>query len=92
MNLFKLINLLPEAVQKGKAVSNPEAWKKGQVTSNALAAFLTAVLGVSQALGYEIPLSAEQLNYVAGGLLSTYGLYNVVATVVTTEKVGVTKN
>ena len=92
MNIFKLINLLPEVVQKGKAVSNPEAWKKGQVTSNALAAFLVALLGAAQAFGYDIPLSAEQINYISGGLLSVYGMYNVVATVVTTEKIGVKKD
>lgn len=92
MDLFKIMNLLPEVMQKGKAVSNPEAWKNGQVTSNAIAAFLTLVLGVSQAFGYDIPLSAEQINYVAGGLISVYGLYNVVATVATTEKVGIKKD
>lgn len=89
MNLFKLINLLPEVMQRGKAVANPEAWKKGQITSGILAAFLTALLGLSRALGYDIPLTDEQITYLASGALSMYGMYNVVATVVSTDKVGV---
>lgn len=92
MNIFKLVNLLPKAMQEGEKVSNPEAWKKGQITAGILAGFLTTLLGVANAFGYEIPITSEQINYIAGGLLSSYGMYNIIATVVSTEKIGFKSN
>lgn len=88
MNIFKLVNLLPDVLKKGQVVANPELWKKGQITSGVLTTFLTAVLALAKVFGYDIPLTDEQIAYIASGILSTYGMYNIVATVASTDKVG----
>ena len=89
MNVFKLINLLPDVMKKGQVVANPELWKKGQITSGILVSFLTALLGLAKVFGYDIPLTDDQIAYIASGILSTYGMYNIVATTVSSEKVGI---
>lgn len=89
MNIFKLINLLPDVMKKGEVVANPERWKKGQITSGILVSFLTALLGLAKVFGYDIPLTDDQIAYIASGILSTYGMYNIVATTVSSDKVGI---
>lgn len=71
--------------QKGQAVANPEAWKKGQIGVTVLAPFLLAITESARALGYDIPLTTEQAVAIAGGVIA---VVNVVLTVTTTEKVG----
>jgi hypothetical protein len=71
--------------QKGKMVADPVKWKTRQITSNALAAVLIALVQTSEAFGYEIPVTGEAIDAIAVGL---FALVNVVFTIVTTEKVG----
>lgn len=69
----------------GEVVANPGAWKRGQVTSNAVAALLVALVYAAEAFGYEIPLTGEAIDAIAVGL---FAMVNVVFTVVSTDKVG----
>lgn len=71
--------------QKGQAVANPEAWKKGQIGVTVLAPFLLAITESARALGYDIPLTTEQAVAIAGGIIA---VVNVVLTITTTDKVG----
>lgn len=72
----------------GEMVANPTAWKKKQVTSGILAAFLSAVVALIKALGYDIPLTDDQLLQIGGAVIAVLGLFNGVATVVSTDKLG----
>lgn len=77
-----------DVFQKGKVIANPEAWKKGQVTTGILATFLTALFGFIQLVGYDIPFTDDQVNTIAGWLYGGYGVFNIVATVVSSDKIG----
>lgn len=87
MNIFAGFTAL-DVLKQGKVVANPEAWKKGQVTAGFLAAFLTAAFGFVRAIGYEIPVTDDQIGVIAGWIYGGYGVYNVVATVVSSDKIG----
>lgn len=69
----------------GESVANPARWKKGQVTVNAIAAFLFAFGELSKAFGYELPASPEQIGGLSVGILA---LGNILLTVTTSEKIG----
>lgn len=69
----------------GEVVANPGAWKSGQITSNAVAALLVALVYAAEAFGYEVLVTGESLDAIAVGL---FALVNVVCTVVSTDKVG----
>jgi hypothetical protein len=69
----------------GEVVANPAAWKKGQITSNMVAALLLALVYAAEAFGYDIPVTGEAIDAIAVGL---FALVNLVFTVVSTDKVG----
>jgi hypothetical protein len=74
-----------KALQAGHEVVNPENWKNGQIIVNALASLLTIGFSFSptlSSLGEEVPKN------VAEGIFAVVGLVNVVATVVSSKKVG----
>lgn len=92
MNIFKLANLLPEVMQKGKVVANPEAWKSKQITAGMIAALISSLVALSKAFGYEIPLTETEINDIAIWILGGYGMYNIAATIASSDKVGVKSN
>ena len=71
--------------RRGNEVANPEAWKTGQVSINAVAGLLVAVVSVSDAFGFRIPITDDQLVAVAGGV---FAAVNVVLTVITSARIG----
>lgn len=77
------------AMRKGRQLANVETWKNRTVAVNALGALLAAVLGIASALGYPIPLDAEQIDALAVVLVTVVGLFNGWSTLVTSTKVGV---
>lgn len=74
--------------QAGQMVSNPAAWKTGQMTAGLIAAFLGAALAIAKAFGYDIPLSDGDLVQIGGVVLTIFGLFNGAVTVTTTDKIG----
>lgn len=86
---IKALSILPQVFQEGKMVANPEAWKKRQITASLLAGFLASVIGIASAFGYQlVGVSDEQLLAVASGLIAAFGVFNPIATVVSTDKIG----
>lgn len=69
--------------QKGKAVANPATWRAYGVAVQALVALFAAVLGLLRANGYDLPVSDEALQYLAGGIVSLWfggvGVYRVIS-------------
>jgi len=74
----------------GQSVANPEAWKKGQITTNALVGFIWAIFEVSVAYGYQIPLSVDQ-DIVNGSAVAILAVSNWVFTIVSSDKIGIGK-
>lgn len=85
----KTVIRLPEVFQEGKMVANPEAWKKGQITASLLAGFFASIIAIADLFGYQLAgVSQEQLLTVAGGIITAFGIFHPVATVVSTDKIG----
>ena len=68
--------------KKGKAVANPETWKSYGMAVQMLAGLLVAVVGLLRANGYELPISDETLQQLAGGVAGLWfgglGVYRVI--------------
>lgn len=71
--------------RKGEEVTNPEAWKLGQITATAIIAFLAAAVQAAASFGLEVPVDENQLTAIAGGVLA---VGNVVLTLVTSKRAG----
>lgn len=80
----KLANLW-RVFKLGEAVANPAAWKTGQIQANAVTALLVALVALAKSFGYDLPITDEQLDGVAVGLLA---VVNIVFTVTTSKTVG----
>lgn len=89
MSKLKAIFTIPEVLKQGKVVANPEAWKSGQITVSYLAGFLGILLSATQLFGLDLPVSDEQLTLIAGGILAAFGMFNPVATVASSDKIGI---
>jgi len=72
----------------GSSISNPELWKKRQITATVLAGLVLAVVNLAATFGYSIPIDSETASIIAGGILA---LVNVVLTLITSDKVGITE-
>jgi len=79
--IFNLFN-------KGSIVSDPVAWKTGQITVGVLTSLLASVILLLKVFGYELPISPEQETAIATVVIFLVGLFQPVATVVSSEKVG----
>lgn len=68
--------------QRGKAVADPAAWRRYAVAVQALVAFFGAVIGLLRANGYDLPITDETLQYLAGGVAGLWfggvGVYRVI--------------
>lgn len=92
MSKFNAIFSIPEVLKQGKIVANPEAWKSGQITASFLAGFIGLLLSAVQLFGLDLPITQDQLLAISGGILAAFGLLNPVATVASSDKVGIKSN
>ena len=80
MDLFK----------KGKRLAHPEPWKNTQAAAGLL---VPVIAGLLTLVGGDIDVSTEQVeqgsNFIALIGVGAYGLFNVVVTIITTNKIGV---
>ena len=72
-------------MQAGKAVDDPKAWKLHQVSANAVAAFLFALVQLAKVMGYDFGVDMQTCADIAIGILA---IANVGLTVATTDKLG----
>lgn len=89
MNENKIKSVL-NLFNHGQSVSNPTAWKNGQITINAIAGFIWAISGVTNAYGYELPINLDQ-DIVNGASIAILSIANWVFTIVSSDKVGFNK-
>ena len=66
--MFEVPRAAWSVFQKGKAVANPDAWKSHAVVVQMLVGLMAAVIGLLRANGYDLPISDETLQYLAGGI------------------------
>lgn len=71
--------------RKGDAVSNPTAWKTGQVTATMLGALVLAVINLAKNFGYDLPIDSEGANAIGAAVLI---VVNSVLTITTSKSVG----
>lgn len=71
--------------RKGECVSNPAAWKTGQVSVTALGAVIMAAVHALAVFGHPLPIDEGSAVAIAGGVIA---VVNVVLTFTTTDKIG----
>ena len=80
--MFEVTKAALAVFQKGKAVANPEAWRSSAMTVQVLVGLLAAVLGLLRVNGYDLQVSDETLQYLAGGVAGLWfggiGVYRVI--------------
>src|SRR3546814_16409186 len=78
---------------RGRAVANPAAWKSHAMAVQLLVGLFTAVIGLLRANGYDLPISDETLQYLAGGIAGLwfggFGVYRDRKSVVEGKSVSV---
>lgn len=83
-----LIGDIIQAFRKGQEVANPETWKNAQVAVNALSALFAALFAVAHGFGLDVPITQMQVDALASGVVAAVSVFNAVATVVSTKKIG----
>lgn len=84
-----IVTDLITAMRMGKELKNKEVYKNLQTLTNILAAVLAFAVSAIKLLGYEIPITDEQVVMVAGGLASLAFVGNSVITLATSKSVGI---
>ena len=79
--------------QAGKRVGNPGTWKKRQIGVDAVHGLLwAAATAWAVTTGQEVPVTGEALDGISLALVTAVPalveLYNIVSTIITTNKVG----
>lgn len=95
MSILKKSKSAWSVMQKGKKVADPVAWKKGQISVDALSGFFWALLAAAAAFfgsDLENILSAEDVNTAAVAVIAVVGglirLFSIYSTIVSTDKLG----
>lgn len=92
-NKVKAVFSIPDILRQGKMVSNPEAWKTGQITSSIIAGLLASLVGLGKLFGYDLPVSDDQLLTIGSGVMAVYGVfYHPLATIASSDKIGFKEN
>jgi len=77
-----------QALQAGRELANAETWKDAQQLANSLTALGVAAVGIATVAGVQIPLTPEQVTALVNGFLVVLGLFNWVATAVSSKRAG----
>ena len=85
MRIITRIKVAHRLMQKGRSLSDPEKWKKRQITATMLTGAIWAAIQAAEAFGYAIPVDEQTVDSVAIGILA---IVNWVLTLSTSEKVG----
>lgn len=84
--MFEKLKALWAVMQAGKSVDDPKAWRTHQVSANAIAAFLFALVSLAKAMGYDLGIDMQTCADIAVGVLA---ITNVGLTVATSHHLGV---
>lgn len=80
--MFEVPKAAFDVFRKGKAVADPAAWKSYAMAAQLLVGLFTAVIGLLRANGYDLPITDETLQQLAGGIAGLWfggiGVYRVI--------------
>ena len=76
-----------EALHEGHSLGNVESWKNRQ---SAMSSVIT-ILGILLAFKPDLPISGEQLDSIAGGIVTAGSIFVLYLTPATSKKVGFKK-
>jgi hypothetical protein len=85
MKILTRIKVAHKLMQKGRSLSDPEKWKKRQITTTMLTGAIWSAIQAAEAFGYAVPVDENTVDAVAVGVLA---VVNWVLTLSTSEKVG----
>lgn len=74
-----------DLLRKGQEVSDPEKWKKHQITATVVGGLIIAIINIAKAYGYELPITTDDANSLGVGIIA---LVNIVLTATTSKKAG----
>lgn len=83
-----IVNDFFQALRAGKELASAKTWKDTQQLANSLTALLVAGVGIATIAGVQIPLTPEQATALVNGFLVVLGLFNWVATAVSSKRAG----
>jgi hypothetical protein len=91
--MFKKVTTTLAFLKAGRRVNNPESWKKGQLSADAVRVFLSAATACWFAFtGQEVVIDGLVLDSLSAALVAAVpaiiGVYTGVATVISTNKIG----
>jgi hypothetical protein len=80
--MFDKLTGIFEVLQKGKELTNAAAWRTGQITATALAAFVLVAIQYGAAWGVHIPAWVDTafVNKLCDGIIIFVNLYFTTAT------------
>ena len=73
-------------LRHGESVLDPKLWKDRSAAVVTITALIYAILYAARAYGYELPITPEQVDLIALGVVTVVSLYFTYAT---SDKVGV---
>ena len=85
MKILTRIKVAHKLMQKGRSLSDPEKWKKRQITTTMLTGAIWSAIQAAEAFGYAVPVDENTVDAVAVGVLA---VVNWVLTLSTSEKIG----
>lgn len=85
MRILTRLKVAHRLMQKGRSLSDPEKWKKRQITTTMLTGAIWSAIQAAEAFGYAVPVDETTVDAVAVGVLA---IVNWVLTLSTSEKVG----
>ena len=91
--MMRKVRALWALMQAGRRVGNPATWKRRQIGVDAVHGLLWAAATVwAVYTGQEVPVTGEALDGISLALVTAVPavveLYNIISTVVTTNKIG----
>jgi hypothetical protein len=86
LKMFSKLSAGINLFRKGSEVANAELWTNGGITAGALGAALLALVQFGDAFGLHIPITADQANGLAGGIIAVVG---IVLPIITSKRAGI---
>jgi hypothetical protein len=83
--MWDKLKALYSVFEAGKSVADPAKWKLHQISANAIAALLFAIVQLGKAFGYDFGIDMQTCADIAIGILA---IANVGLTVATTKHIG----
>jgi hypothetical protein len=81
------MNIL-SAFKLGNEIANAEGVKTGAITVQSVASLLGTAIAVAGVLGYQITISAEDIQTLAGGIFALLSGGSAVVNLITSKRIG----